>query len=149
MLEPRLWKVPVDGGESVQLTESRAMRPAVSPDGKLLVYYYLDPEVSRWGIGIVSSEGGRRIRRFDFPPTVAWRFIRWSPDGQSIAYANSPGGLSDIWAQPLDGSPPKQLTNFKAEQIIAFEWSRDNHSLAFVSRVETSDVVLIGNAASR
>lgn len=149
MLEPRLWKVPVDGGESVRLTETRAMRPAVSPNGKLLVYYYLDPEVSRWGIGIVSSEGGRRIRRFDFPPTVAWRFIRWSPDGQSIAYANSPGGLSDIWTQPLDGSPPKQLTNFKAEQIIAFEWSRDNHSLAFVSRVETSDVVLIGNAAAR
>lgn len=149
MLEPRLWKMPVDGGESVQLTDSRVMRPAVSPDGKLIVYYYLDPDVSRWSIGIVSSEGGRRLRRFDFPPTVAWRFIRWSPDGQSIAYANSPGGLSDIWAQPLDGGPPKQLTNFKAEQIIAFEWSPDNHSLAFVSRVETSDVVLIGNAASR
>ena len=145
VMEPRLWKVPTDGGESVQLTETRAARPAVSPDGELITYHYLDPDLdkSRWGIGVVSSEGGPRLKRFDFPPTVAQRFVRWSPDRQSIAFTNSPGGLSDIWLQPLDGGPPKQLTGFKAEQIIAFDWSRDGHSLAFVRGVDTSDVVLI------
>ena len=71
-IEPRLWKVPADGGEPVQLTETRAMRPAVSPDGELIAYHYLDPDVdkSRWRIGIVSSAGGPRLKRFDFPPTV-------------------------------------------------------------------------------
>jgi hypothetical protein len=59
----------------------------------------------------------------------------------------APFGLSDIWRQPLDGSPPKQLTNFKAERILAFDWSRDGRSLAFVRNVETRDVVLIGNAS--
>jgi Tol biopolymer transport system component len=83
------------------------------------------------------------LKRFDFPPTLTWRFIRWSPDSQSIAFANNSGGLSDIWLQPLDGSPPKQLTAFKAEQIIVFDWSHDGRSLAFVRGVETSDVVLI------
>ncbi|MGH9870996.1 MAG: hypothetical protein ACRD9S_00745 [Pyrinomonadaceae bacterium] len=32
-LEQRLWKVPSDGGAAVQLTETRARRPSVSPDG--------------------------------------------------------------------------------------------------------------------
>jgi Tol biopolymer transport system component/DNA-binding winged helix-turn-helix (wHTH) protein len=149
--DPTLWKVPTNGGESVQLTKTRAFRPAVSPDGELIAYHYLDPNVdrARWRIGVVSSEGGPRLKQFDFPPTLTWRFVRWSPDRQSIAYANNPGGLSDIWLQPLDGSPPKQLTDFKAEQIIAFDWSRDGRSLAFIRGVETSDVVLIGNAALR
>lgn len=148
-LEPRLWKVPVDGGEPMQLTETRAMRPAVSPDGELIAYHYLDPDANkaRWRIGVVSSAGGARLKQFDFPPTTKWRFIRWSPDGKSIAYANNPGGLSDIWLQPLDGSPRTQLTDFKAEQIVVFDWSPDGRSLAFVRGVETNDVVLISNAS--
>jgi Tol biopolymer transport system component/DNA-binding winged helix-turn-helix (wHTH) protein len=145
VVDGRLWKVSADGGEPIQLTETRAVRPAVSPDGKMIAYHYLDSSLdgSRWGIGIVSSAGGPRLKRFDFPPTVAWRFVRWSPDSQSIAYVNTTGGFSDIWAQPLDASPPKQLTHFKAEKIIAFDWSSDARTFAFVRGVETSDVILI------
>ncbi|HVF46630.1 MAG TPA: hypothetical protein VNA17_03595 [Pyrinomonadaceae bacterium] len=54
--------------------------------------------------------------------------------------------MADIWLQPLDDSPAWQLTDFKAEQIIAFDWSHDGSSLAVVRAVETSDVVLIGNS---
>lgn len=151
--EPRLWKVSVDGGEPVQVTDTRAMNPAVSPDGGLIAYHYLDSQVekSRWRIGIVSSARSRPLKRFDFPPTVApsQRFVRWSPNGKTIAFVNSPGGLADIWLQPLDGSPAWQLTDFKAEQIIAFDWSHDGSSLAIVRGVETSDVVLINNSRSK
>jgi len=143
-IDPRLWKVHIEGGEPSQLTRTRATRPAVSPDGQMIAYSYLDLDLkpSRWGIGIVSTEG-ERLSRFDFPPTVVYRAVRWSPDSKSIAFVNSPNDRSDIWLQPLDGSAPKQLTNFKAEQILAFDWSPDGRSLAFVSNVETSDVVLI------
>jgi Tol biopolymer transport system component len=74
---------------------------------------------------------------------VTYRQVRWSPDGRSIGFINSPSGLWDIWLQPLDGNAPKPLTNFQAEQIIAFDWSRDGHWLAFVREIETRDVVLI------
>jgi len=144
-VDPRLWKVHIEGGEPTQLTKTRAMRPAVSPDGQFIAYSYLDLELQppRWGIGIISIEGGQRLQRFDFPPTVVYRTIRWSPDGKSIAFPNSSEGRSDIWVQPLDGSPTKQLTKFKAEDILAFDWSPDGRSLAFVRNMETSDVVLI------
>lgn len=144
-IDPRVWKVPTEGGKPVQLTTTRAAKPAVSPDGRMIAYSYLDIDLkpSRWGIGIVSSEGGRRLKRFDFPPTVTHRYVRWSPDGQSIAFVNSPGGHADIWLQPVDGRPPRRLTDFRAEQILAFDWSQDGRSLAFVRSVETSDAVLI------
>jgi len=45
--------------------------------------------------------------------------------------------------------PAKQLTSFKAEEILGFEWSRDGRSLAFVRAVKTSDVVLIEDAQGR
>ncbi|HEY6045970.1 MAG TPA: protein kinase [Pyrinomonadaceae bacterium] len=145
VIDPRLWKVPADGGQSVLLTNTRAMKPAISPDGQMIAFSYLDInlEPSRWGIGIISSAGGERLKRFDFPTTVVYRSVRWSPDGQSVAFVNNPGGRSDIWLQPLSGSAPKPLTKLKAEQILGFDWSPDGHSLAFVSSVETSDVVLI------
>jgi Tol biopolymer transport system component len=144
-IDPRVWKVLTEGGQPVQLTTTRAAKPAVSPDGRMIAYSYLDIDLnpSRWGIGIISSEGGQRLKRFDFSPTVRYRYVRWSPDGQSIAFLNSPGGRSDIWLQPLDGRPPKQLTDFRAEQILAFDWSQDGRSLAFVRNVETSDAVHI------
>src|SRR5262249_60260597 len=120
VIDPRLWKIPTDGGEPVQLTNTRATKPAVSPDGQMIAYSYLDIELnpSRWGIGIASSEGGDRLKRFAFLPTVAYRQVRRSPDGQSIAFLNSTARLSDILLQPLSGGPPKQTNALQAEQIF-------------------------------
>jgi Tol biopolymer transport system component/DNA-binding winged helix-turn-helix (wHTH) protein len=136
-----LWKVPLEGGESLQLTEDKSIRPFVAPDGKRVAYYYMDER--GWRIGVSSLDGGRPVKSFALPPTVVERVVRWTPDGQAVAYIDSSGGVDNIWAQPLDGSPPLQLTNFKADKIRAFDWSRDGRSLAIVRLSETSDVILI------
>ena len=143
-IEPALWKLPSSGGEPTQITATRASRPAISPDSKLVAYHYLDPEVdgSRWSIGIVSVEGGERIKRFDFPPSVTQRLVRWATGGRSVAFVNTLKGGSDIWLQPIDGGPVKQYSGLKAENIFAFDWSPDGRRLAFIRGVETSDVVL-------
>ena len=36
--------------------------------------------------------------------------MRWTPDSRSIAYVDTNG--SNIWSQPLDGGPPRQITHF-------------------------------------
>ena len=49
----------------------------------------------------------------------------------------------NLWLQPLDGSPGKQITNFKAEQIMDFHWSLDGSKLGMVRGHTDSDVVLL------
>jgi len=147
-IEATLWKMPSSGGEAVPVISTRAARPAISPDGLTVAFPYLDPglEKSRWSIGIIPVEGGSRQKRFDFPPTVTQRFVRWMPDGKSIAFANTLDGGSDIWLQPIDGGRPFKLTDLKAANIVAFDWAPDGHTLAVIQANETSDVIMIDNA---
>ncbi len=44
---------------------------------------------------------------------------------------------------PLDDTPPKQLTNFKTEDIHNFDWSADGKQLVLARGPVTSDVFLI------
>jgi Tol biopolymer transport system component len=71
--------------------------------------------------------------------------IKWAPDGRSVTYVSREAGIRDIWSQPIDGSAPKRITNFNADQIFAFDWSRDN-KLVISYGTSTSDVVLIRNS---
>jgi hypothetical protein len=53
---------------------------------------------------------------------------RSMPDGRGIAYTAGPTG-ANLWVQPLDGSPPYQLTRFHRP---------DDHRLRVVTRREAS-----------
>jgi len=55
------------------------------------------------------------------------------------------GGVSNLWQQPLDGGAPKQITDFKSEQIWNFAYSRDGKQVAFARGETTRDVVLIND----
>lgn len=148
---PTLWKMPLVGGDPIKITKTKASRPSVSPDGKYVAYHYLDSssEGLRWGVGINNIETGERIQRFDFPPSVVERLVKWTRDGRSIAFLNSPNGVPNIWLQPLDGRPATPLTDFASDNIIAFNWNADGRQLAVIRGVETSDVVLINRSPSK
>lgn len=148
---PTLRKMPIGGGDSEAITKTTASRPSLSPDGRFVAYHYLDSgfEKSRWGIGIINLEDGKRVKRFDFPPTVVERLVKWTRDGRSIAFLNSPGGVPNIWLQPIDGGDPKALTDFPSDDIIAFNWNTDGTRLAVIRGVETSDVILINRFSTK
>jgi Tol biopolymer transport system component len=69
--------------------------------------------------------------------------VRWSRDSRALAYIDCVGGAANIWLRPLDGSPARRLTNFTSGQIDAFDWSHDGSQLAWITRSQVSDVVLI------
>jgi len=50
---------------------------------------------------------------------------------------------TNIWAQPIDGASPRQLTRFADSRPIAdFRWSADGQRLAIVRESVTNDIVL-------
>lgn len=92
------------------------------------------------------GSGGKPIKTFEIPPTVYIDTeLRWTPDGRAITYLDHCGGQANLWIQPLDGGPPKQLTDFKTDQIFSFDWSRDGR-LVYSRGLRTNDVVLIKDA---
>ncbi|HUS09208.1 MAG TPA: hypothetical protein VMZ30_01990 [Pyrinomonadaceae bacterium] len=89
-------------------------------------------------------DGGPPVKTFDVPQNVVFQsLVRWRPDGLSLAYIMNRDGISNIWIQPLDGRPAKQVTSFKSDQIFWFDWSPDGRQLGVSRGHVTSDVVLI------
>ncbi len=69
--------------------------------------------------------------------------VRFTHDGKAVIYALGDQDAENLWLQPLDGSPGKQITNFKSEQIKDFHWSFDGSKLGMVRGHTDSDVVLL------
>ena len=141
-----MWKIPIDGGTPTRITEAHLLRPVLSPDGQSIACIYgVEVPKLRTGeqlkIAILPATGGTPSKLLEIPS--AHGKFRWTIDGRSIAYIATNNGISNIWAQPLDGGPPKQLTDFKSEQIFDFAWSRDGQQLALSRGVVNRDVVLI------
>ena len=67
--------------------------------------------------------------------------IAWTPDGAGFIYVT--GTPQNLWIEPLDGKPPRQLTHFTDDRQIAdAAWSRDGTRLAIARTTQTSDIVL-------
>ncbi len=142
-----LWKVPVDGGEPIPLNQAPSGFARVSPDGKLITCIYRETPNARYQLAILASEGGQPVKTFDIARTFDWmRGLSWSLDGRAIRYVDTRGGVSNIWSQPVEGGPPKQLTNFKSDLIFAFDLTRDGKQLVLSRGTVNSDVVLISDS---
>ncbi|PYS71516.1 MAG: hypothetical protein DMF73_10590, partial [Acidobacteria bacterium] len=125
----------------------------VSPDGKLIAYLYAEgqpaPELDQPPnkIGVIPFGGGEPIKTFDIPLfSTVQATLRWTPDGRSLLYAVSRSNVANIWSQPLDGGPPRQVTDFKDSLMAAFDGSRDGKLLACVRGAPQRDAVLVSDA---
>ena len=140
--EQSLWKSPIDGGEAVRLSEEQLIRCGVSQDGKMIACS-LEAPGSPIRLAVLPIYGGSPAKIFDAEFHLPAR-LRWTPDGRAVTYIGRENGLADIWSQSIDGGEPKRLTNFKADNIFSFDWSRDN-KLVISHGTSTSDVVLMRN----
>lgn len=146
---PRVWKVSIDGGSPLQVAKPPSLAPSVSPDGKLLAYLFpeaADPLGPPNHIAIIPIEGGDPIKTFKYEVgRVNTPFTQWSLDGKSIMYAVS-ANVTNIWSQPLDGGPPKQVTDFKDSLMTGFAWSVNRKKFATTRGKLLRDAVLISEA---
>jgi Tol biopolymer transport system component/DNA-binding winged helix-turn-helix (wHTH) protein len=137
-----LWRVPIEGGEPVRLTDGNTAYPAISPDGKYIACFLASKVGSRFGL--IPLGGGSPERTFAIAKDVdLLPYIRWSPDGQSLAYSAARDDICNIWIQPLSGGEARQLTHFKLDGWLQFDWSRDGRQLVFTRRLWTADLALL------
>jgi Tol biopolymer transport system component len=139
-----VWTVSIDGGTPVELTDKMSRYPTISPEGKYIACSYLDQPNGAFKLAIFPREGGQPIKTFSYT-SGGTSNAQWSIDGRAIVYGVTRNGVTNLWAQPIDGSPLKQLTNFASDRIFSFQISRDGKQVALDRGTSASDVVLISN----
>jgi len=140
-----IWKISIDGGQPVPLSDRLTLNPTVSPDGSLIACFHRENQPNApFKLAIIPFAGGDPIKVLDIPVSVHGPAgLRWTQDGRAVTYVDTINGVSNIWSLPLDGGKPVQLTDFKTDQIFWFDFSRDGKQLAVSRGTQTSDVILI------
>jgi Tol biopolymer transport system component/DNA-binding winged helix-turn-helix (wHTH) protein len=136
-----LFRLSINGGEPQRLTNRITFDPNVSPDGKSIACGFRPEPAVKQKLAILPINGGDPNFISDFP--ACYGRLRWTPDGHGIACAARQEGVGNIWVQPIEGGPPKQLTHWSPNPIFSFGWSRDGKWLAYARGTLTNDVVLI------
>jgi eukaryotic-like serine/threonine-protein kinase len=159
-----LMRVPVDGGKpeivpGSQVPNSDRLLGSCdfSADGRRLVIIAdtYDPITQRGqaklAIMDLDSTSAAVPRLLDPHPGIAAGSLytggaRFSPDGKSVVYVIRENGIGNLWMQPLDGTPGRQITYFTSGLITGFRWSPGRKTLAVIRSHNTSDVVVLREA---
>ena len=139
-----LYRVPMEGGEPERIATNAVGVSTVSPDGRLIAYFAQGRNA--WGIAVDSFVDGSPLKRFEVGShSLNNTSLKWTPEGKGLLYSQSSDGAANIWMQPLDGSQPKQVTDFKTDGIFRFDVSSDGKNLICARGGWKHDIVLIKN----
>jgi Tol biopolymer transport system component/DNA-binding winged helix-turn-helix (wHTH) protein len=134
-----LIRIPADGGESVMLAD-KAGEFAISPDSKMVAYESFDEQKKRYVIVVKSIDGGEPIKVLDYPDFPVYQIEQWVKDGLLCIGNHS----FQIILIPVDGHPPRQLTDFKTgERIFSFAQSADGRQMALSLGTSTTETLKI------
>jgi serine/threonine protein kinase/WD40 repeat protein len=144
------WKMFLDAREPIKL-DPNGSYPTISPDGNWIAFQTWDDKAKQSRIEILASDGASSPRFLPFPiepqaPAGTGMSdvpIRWTADGKAITYVRTQNGASNLWAQPIDGGPAQQLTNFTSMYIWRHAWSRDGKYLVMARGNFSRDAVML------
>ena len=162
-------RVSDHGGESVVIPGSAPASgllkgAALSPDGTTLAEFLegFSPQPGAQGNRILllnlADPVGTPSRSITVDPKFEVSFFspgptsranfRFTPDGKALAFVSQENGVSNVWTLPLNGSPPKQITNFPSDIILDFAWSPDGKQLAVLRWHDVNDVILLHDSGA-
>ncbi|HEU4796168.1 MAG TPA: winged helix-turn-helix domain-containing protein [Pyrinomonadaceae bacterium] len=127
-----LWAINPDGTGAVQLTQAGAGFPAVTADGKFLVYGSL-------------RSGVRHLYRLDLATRQEVQLTNGggenypsiSPDGRWVIYTSLSPARNTLWKVSIDGGTPQQIT--QGSIIFKPVISPDGQSIACAYRKDEAD----------
>jgi Tol biopolymer transport system component len=141
-----LIKLKLEDSKEITLATHRTiLGAAISPNGSQIAYVHEENE--GFILNIISSENGARSKTIVLEHSaIPNGRIHWTPDGGGISYLNQDedADVPNIFIQPIDGSPPQQLTHFTTDMIGNYCWSMDGKQIAYsLGKKMSFDIVLI------
>jgi Tol biopolymer transport system component len=138
-------RVPIEGGTAETIIDDPSDGYTLSPDGKMVASLDVREEDHKLVLNLLTIADKKRTER-DIDQRASDP-MTFAPDGKAIVYAVREKGVDDLWLQPLDGSPHRQLTHFTAERIARFRFSFDGSQIAVERGHNDSDAVLLTDTA--
>lgn len=146
------WKVSSQGGDPVSLSHDGGY-PTISPDGRWIAFDYWDGKSEQAQIEVAAADGSGSPRFLPFMSNSENQVpagsnlgalpIRWTASGDALTYVRTKDGVSNLWSQPINGGPAKQITNFTSGLIWRHAWSRDGKYLALARGNLAADAVML------
>jgi eukaryotic-like serine/threonine-protein kinase len=138
-----LKRIPIDGGSPETLIKSPFVPYALSPDGNTVASFEVREADHTVMLVLVSLVDGKKSSlKFDPRGLPILVFL---PSGKALAYMVREKGVDNLWIQPLDGTPRRQLTHFTSERIAGYAFSKDGAQLGLKRGHSESDAVLLHN----
>ena len=140
-----LMEMPLAGGQAKQLSDKFVSFAAFSPDGKQIaaITVFGSGVNTKLMVEIIPSPGGLPVK--SFPPShfIFSPSLRYSADGQSLYYAVTNKGVSNLAVQPIGVASASLVTNFDDLLIYGFDYDWKNKRLAVARGRSNDDVVLL------
>ena len=137
-----LFKIPVDGGNPVRLSETAAFNPVWSPDGTLIVYS--GAAVSRHQPLRSVRPDGTPVELPDIKVRIDGERYRFLPNGKGLVYLEGQQRHLDFALLDLATMKTRPLTRLNNPAAIrTFDITPDSKEILFDRLRENSDVVLI------
>jgi Tol biopolymer transport system component len=143
--EPRLFKIPVDGGTPASLVNEYSTDATWAPSGQFLVYSGADVGTT-FSVKAVSADGAPR----PMPNLILTRGARRLAflDDNTLVIMKGDLSYKDFWSVDLTTGHERQLTRLRRGLAIGdFDISLDRREIIFDRTREKSDIVLFDLSA--
>jgi Tol biopolymer transport system component len=127
-LQGTVWEIPALGGSPRRVIDSIGGAD-VSRDGRLACFRMSGGQIELVS-ALLDGSDVRVVARYG--ESVYYTSPRWSPDARWIAYQRGDGVRWDVFAQPVGGGAPRQLTHDNG-QIHGLAWLPDSSGLVYSS----------------
>lgn len=135
-------RINIDGGTPETVVKYAVGGYALSPDGKEIASFEVQ-ELDHKLMLRVDNVDTQKMAYSDVDQRALPGGLAFAPDGKGIYYLVQEKGVDNLWLQPLDGKPHRQITHFTKDKIFRFGLSPDGSQIAIQSGNVESDAVLL------
>ena len=135
-------RVPIEGGPTETVVKYSVGAYALSPDDKEIASYEVRELDHKLMLRLDNVET-QKMHYADIDPRALPDNMAFAPDGKGLVYVVREKGVDNLWLQPLDGQPRRQLTHFKSDKTFRFMFSPDGSKIAMECGEVESDAVLL------